>query len=572
MPDDDVPLDVVDGEALGDSLYCFPECKLSKMNRHGSASPAKSISDEPLPLATLSKDGELTIRFEAGGRAKLFGGAHRSSQSIFCLAVWGSLNLDGQAVRCTGIVPGVSVRVAVGSMKLNDEEAIRLSDYSWHAVNGRLAKWLADGPQGPSRFGVSSRTGLEIEFAWDDVAAAHPGVMEIDVEYTRAFEQEYIESRASRPLIELAPGKSEPMVTIKQNPLPKLIRLAMHKTREADNPLYERLPVPVRYRASGAIEAWRAVRDAAGPSGKDFSHRLTSEPLRQLMHHFPQYLTAWARGNASCIGDEDDMGHAQRSVILQAFSASKGALYEPTPALHRLLDDAYIADDVPLGMIRFPVDTLCIVPDLSWWGRKNGVDAILLFHRRVEVDGVMVDMLGFQTWGYLGARAEQRIRLELLEFAVGNAELTIKSFLDNTPDLPWRPDDPTKEFVSGTRRYWETVLDYVIKMLLYLTVRDAHVVHDRAYTGASRDLSGLGKRRRTERLAEIEMLYDRYLVGPAVLDADATRSASADGENGEVRGHWRRAHFRMQPHGPNSSLRKLAFIGPTLVRPDRLTL
>jgi hypothetical protein len=50
------------------------------------------------------------------------------------------------------------------------------------------------------------------------------------------------------------------------------------------------------------------------------------------------------------------------------------------------------------------------------------------------------------------------------------------------------------------------------------------------------------------RLAEIELLYDRYIVGPAVLDAEASRSASAYGENVDVRGHWRHAHFRMQPH------------------------
>lgn len=59
------------------------------------------------------------------------------------------------------------------------------------------------------------------------------------------------------------------------------------------------------------------------------------------MHNFPQYLKTWARGNPSCIGDDDDLGRAQRSVIWQAFSASRGALYEPTPGLHRLLDDAY---------------------------------------------------------------------------------------------------------------------------------------------------------------------------------------------------------------------------------------
>ena len=67
-------------------------------------------------------------------------------------------------------------------------------------------------------------------------------------------------------------------------------------------------------------------------------------------------------------------------------------------------------------------------------------------------------------------------------------------------------EDPIDGVASGGRPYWESVLDEAIKMLLYLTVRDAHVVHDRAYSGASRDLSGLGKRRRSERSAEIEML------------------------------------------------------------------
>lgn len=290
------------------------------------------------------------------------------------------------------------------------------------------------------------------------------------------------------------------------------------------------------------------------------------------MHNFPQYLKTWARGNPSCIGDDDNLGRAQRSVIWQAFSASRGALYEPTPGLHRLLDDAYIADDVPTAMIRLPVDTLCIVPDPSWWGRRNGVEAILLFRRRVKVRGEMADVLSCQTWGRRGAGEERRITLELMEFVIAGTEQTIKRLFDNTPDLRRTSSDGADRLASGTRPYWESVLDYAIKMLLYLTVRDAHVVHDRAYTEASCDFSGLGKRRRGERLAEIEQLYDRYVVGPAVLDAEAARTAPTDGEHCEVRGHWRRAHFRMQPHGPQSSLRKLAFIGPTIVRPDRLGL
>ncbi len=440
----------------------------------------------------------------------------------------------------------------------------------WTAIP--CSVWVANGPAGARRFGMSSGDGIEVEFGWNCEATLRAGAMQIDVEYTEAFEEAYIASRARRPLIELAPGESEPPITVEKSARSTLIRRAMEKTIMADSALYERLPIPVRYRASGAIEAWRQVREDAGRSGEEFSQRLTSEPLGDLMHNFPHYLTAWARGNLSCIGGEDDMGHAQRSVIMQAFSASHGALYEPTLALHRLLDDAYIADDVPVHMIRFPVDTLCIVPDPSWSGRKSGIEAILLFRRPKEVEGKTAHALSIQTWGHVGVGDERRIRLQLLEFLIDGSEQTIKSLFDNTSATTWESEDPIEGTASGSRPYWESVLDYAIKMLLYLTVRDAYVVHDRAYTGASRNFSGLGKRRRAERLAEIEMLYDRYIVGPAILDAETARSTPGNGENGEVRGHWRRAHFRMQPHGPNSSLRKLAFIGPTIVRPDRLGL
>ncbi|WP_269145876.1 hypothetical protein [Burkholderia pseudomultivorans] len=35
--------------------------------------------------------------------------------------------------------------------------------------------------------------------------------------------------------------------------------------------------------------------------------------------------------------------------------------------------------------------------------------------------------------------------------------------------------------------------------------------------------------------------------------------------------HWRRSHFKMQPHGPQSSLRKVTFLGPMVARSDKLT-
>ena len=64
--------------------------------------------------------------------------------------------------------------------------------------------------------------------------------------------------------------------------------------------------------------------------------------------------------------------------------------------------------------------------------------------------------------------------------------------------------------------------------------------------------------------------YGRHVVGPAILDAEAAGSVTCDGAQREVSGHWRRPHSRMQPDGPQAAWRKPIFIGPTLVRPDRV--
>jgi hypothetical protein len=540
------------------------------MNEHDFNRRNPSSAYDAPPLTHVSNDGALSIRFQEGARVQIPGGPNRSTQSIFSLALWGSLELGGQPIRCTGIVPGVSLRIASGTAEARDDEhAIALAAQAWSAVYPRLVKWLIDGPTS-AVLNMPMRGGLEIQFAKEGHTTLRPGVMQIEVEHGNAFAASYAASRARRPLIEQAPDAREPRITIEKGALPALIRLAMEKTIRADDPLYERLPVPVRYRATGAIDAWRQVRDAAGRSGADLSHRLPLFPVGALLDNFHKYLEAWTRGNPSSIDGPAEMGHAHRSLVWQIFTACQGALYEPTPPLHRLLDAAYIADDVPVGLIKPPADAMCIIPDPSWWGRKEGVEAIALFHRKLDSDGSPHESLGCVTWSQFAERGERHVRMQVMEFSLSDPNVTIRRLFDTTEAALDDPDEIAAS--AATRRYWEGVLDYAIKMLLYLTVRDANVVHDRAHTDAPREFSGLGKRKRAERLAQIEMLYDRHLVGPAILDAESIASIPTDDEHHEVRGHWRRPHFRMQPHGPHSSLRKLAFIGPTLVRPDRLGL
>lgn len=43
---------------------------------------------------------------------------------------------------------------------------------------------------------------------------------------------------------------------------------ALNKLTEANQPKFERLPVPIRYRATGAAQSWLKVTETAGDQGK----------------------------------------------------------------------------------------------------------------------------------------------------------------------------------------------------------------------------------------------------------------------------------------------------------------
>ena len=120
---------------------------------------------------------------------------------------------------------------------------------------------------------------------------------------------------------------------------------------------------------------------------------------------------------------------------------------------------------------------------------------------------------------------------------------------------------------------WKQRLDYVTKTLLYLRSDGAELRHFQPYSSAPKEFPGLGRRKREEKLAEVEQLYDRYIVGPTSLDGF---NIAGHGERltpgQELPPHWRRrGHFRLQPHGPQSSLRKVIFVAPLIVRADKLS-
>ncbi|WP_240766808.1 hypothetical protein [Paraburkholderia flava] len=226
------------------------------------------LADKPPAQVKVFENSGQSLRYREGSLMKIPGSPERSSQAIFSAALFGSLALEGQPVRFSGIVPGVSMRVGTGSLRLGDDDAvIHAARGIWREVQPRLIEWLTS-PVAPAGLKIVLAPDIKIEFGWDGKYFLRPGVTQIDIEYDVAFVAWF--TRTRHPLIEVQP-KRNPERMAQINIVRSLVATAIQKTVQANDELYARLPPPVRYRATGAVEAWMQVRLAAGESGADFT-------------------------------------------------------------------------------------------------------------------------------------------------------------------------------------------------------------------------------------------------------------------------------------------------------------
>lgn len=238
----------------------------------------------------------------------------------------------------------------------------------------------------------------------------------------------------------------------------------------------------MRYRATGALTAWHEFRseaEAFAPASP--ASMLRANPPTKLVRDFAEVTRRMLPHEVEGVPPEDLAVHASHSVIWQAFDARHGALYEPTPALHRLLEQAYIADDVPVGALELPVETLCIIPEPPRWAQPGESEAIAQFRGTKPTSHGTSQIISFVTCSRR-ADARRSVVIDALDMSLDDPGRTIRELLDDAFAEP-QPGD------EEIRQHWRHALDYAIKMLLYLTARDAHVVHDRAYTQAPANLA-----------------------------------------------------------------------------------
>lgn len=198
---------------------------------------------------------------------------------------------------------------------------------------------------------------------------------------------------------------------------------------------------------------------------------LASYSIDLLFNEFPRFVKTCVRSFATSL-DPQDLENARRSLTRQIYHASNGAMYEPTAALHRLLDSAYIADDVPIGLVEFPAPALRVVPNSAWQGyRDDGVRAIVLFRRRLESGTTTGDQLRMVTWQEFSSGD---FRTQLITYPVDESDRTVKQILE---DLNSQCAPEKRE---ADLAYWQQVFEYVVKLILYLKLPDAHVEADLA--------------------------------------------------------------------------------------------
>jgi hypothetical protein len=363
--------------------------------------------------------------------------------------------------------------------------------------------------------------------------------------------------------------------------LPPTLRLspeleaAFLRTAVASEPEFRHLPPPVRFRASGALHAWNRALDLT------VAGRTARAALSQPAQPYDAALVALVNGVSDQFDYQPELKPLVQPVLKDTFLRScdqlafwlrGGALYEPTLPLSALLGGTDLSADLPWHLLSVPSPALCILPHPEHRQHCSNASAVLV----LEHAPLRAQTSGHRAFTFIMCRDDtEGPSTHTSVLPVLSEEDTLRSSFEmsveealSRAESQGRTQDQLRALLHGEL---QPMLEYVAKVLLYMRLGVAQVREYTPYSTAPRVFPGLGRRKREERLAQLEQLYDRYIIGPATW---AETELGTEGDQltagHELPPHWRRGHFRQQAHGPRGSLRKLLFIAPTIVRADRL--
>lgn len=327
-------------------------------------------------------------------------------------------------------------------------------------------------------------------------------------------------------------------------------------------------PYPVQFRAQGALDAWTHALGHTGlwrvwQDPGTLCWQIRQEILRQLECMHPVSSVA---GQISA-ADRQRLAF-QVSTNLK-YHLSEGTVIEATPTLETLLANSDVDLSLPMSMVAPPYraqylrfgdaasqllkvpapqspdhcfdGAFCFLTRHAMAGDPDGkcwTLELVFISKRLDSYGGHISLLGETDRGDVTVG-------EWLTAVLGGFAAADKSELH--PSM-------------------HTAVSYVVRLLLYMALKQARVTPHSEYDEALRRAAGLGERKRAKLLQRSASFYNGILVGPESLPP----GASEGGAGGGVAPHWRRGHFRMQPFGIGNQQRRLIFIAPTLIHVEQL--
>ncbi|MEI2697012.1 MAG: hypothetical protein V9E94_01240 [Microthrixaceae bacterium] len=119
-----------------------------------------------------------------------------------------------------------------------------------------------------------------------------------------------------------------------------------------------------------------------------------------------------------------------------------------------------------------------------------------------------------------------------------------------------KPDAPQ------LRAHMKPHLEFLVKTLCYLGMRDVRREVHTDHTEAVAAVQGLGPKKRDAAVARARKLYDYVRIAPPAADAEFEPQ---DGSGRAVTAHHRRGHFRLAHVGQGRQERRVVWVRPTIV-------
>lgn len=328
-------------------------------------------------------------------------------------------------------------------------------------------------------------------------------------------------------------------------------------------------PYPVQFRNQGALGAWTAALGQTDEWTR-WSRPQTAcrdirvEMLWQLENMYP--LAGLPAATAEPVQANRENLAVEISVNLK-YQLSKGTIIEATPALETLLAHSDVDLNVPMSMVGLPYAAQYVRfgPEASKHLRvptsfdpDRVFDGVFCF---MSPPATGVDSAGWTLELVFICKRHDRYSGHLILFGVTDRdETTVAAWLDQI--LAPMANQSVEHYLRPTH----AAVSYVVRLFLYMGLKQARVIEHQDHDIALRRLAGLGERKRAKQSQRTASLYNRIVVGPECLPT----SAGSHGSGASVAPHWRRGHFRMQPCGLRNLERKLIFVAPVLIHADRL--